>query len=86
MDATAASSFSSLLVATTTAPTFVLLPITAEDDDDVVFLLPKPVFVFVVAFPSSSPMVNPTCRTIGCGLDDDDWDDDGISYIFFCAS
>jgi hypothetical protein len=30
-------------------------------------------------------MVNPTCRTIGCGLDDDDWDDDGISYIFFCA-
>jgi hypothetical protein len=82
MDATAASSFSSLLVATTS---FVLLPITAEDDDGVVFLLPKPVFVFVVAFPSSSPMVNPTCRTIGCGLDDDDWDDDGISYIFFCA-
>ena len=76
MDATAASSFSSLLVATTS---FVLLPITAEDD--VVFLLTA--FVFVVAFPSSSPMVNPTCRTIGCGLDDDDWDDDGISPVPF---
>ena len=60
MDAIAAAS-SSLIFVAAIASLLALLAI-AEDDGDLLLL-------FLVA--SSSPMVNPTCRTIGCGLDED---------------